>query len=303
MKGITRQKLPKFVIGSAFLIAIIGLLVLASGISTIDLRPGTTYLSKQTPRTNAPASAMIEPEFEEILIPAWAIILLLIVPLVLGTLILIFVPGARKYMLRSILLMMVWVLSVYFISNQQTDEQVVYEENETPFPTVVQPFPLEMPETDVAPLPEVDTNTSNWVSFLIAFISFLVILVVLYILYRSRFLQSEQESDEMDRVASEAASALEDINAGLDLRNVILHCYAEMCTILSKEKGIVRKQWMTPREFESRLVKIGFPEDPVRTLTELFEFVRYGAQEPARLQETQAVQSLTAIIRASRKEQ
>lgn len=299
----TRKKLLRIIFGTAFVIAIIGLLVLASGISTLELRPGTTYISDQSRRANAEASAMIEPEFEEIFIPAWVIILLLVVPLVLGIFIYIFVPGARKYMLRSILLMIVWVLSVYLISNQRTEEQLVYEENETPFPTAVQPFPLEMPETDVAPLPEVETSTSNWLSFSIAFVSFLVILIILYIIYRKKFMKSEPVDDEMDRVASEAASALEDINAGLDLRNVILHCYAEMCVILSKEKGIERKKWMTPREFEGRLTKLGFPEAPVRTLTELFEFVRYGAQEPARLQETQAVQSLTAIIRSSRKEQ
>lgn len=300
MKKISRQRLHKILFSSAFLIAIIGLTLLAAGISSVELRPGTTYSGEQTTNPNAEASGSIEPEFEEIFIPVWVIILLLIVPLVLGTLIFIFVPGARKYMLRTISLMTIWVIAIYMISNQQMEESAVYEENATPYPIVAQPFPLEMPETDQAPIPVIDTSTPNWLSFIIAFTFFFMILVIAYVYYRKKYM-TQGEDDEMDKLASEAASALKDIYDGLDLRNVILHCYAEMCDILSKEKGIVRKPWMTPREFEKRLVKIGFPEAPVRTLTELFEFVRYGAQEPAKLQETQAIQSLTAIIRASRK--
>ena len=57
---------------------------------------------------------------------------------------------------------------------------------------------------------------------------------------------------------------------------------------------------MTPREFESSLIKMVMPEEPVRQLTRLFEAVRYGAKRLDQSAEQQAVSSLESIIRAIR---
>jgi hypothetical protein len=73
-----------------------------------------------------------------------------------------------------------------------------------------------------------------------------------------------------------------------------------MVRILNEQRGIQRRKHMTPREFEIRLEEAGFPGEPVRQLTRLFEQVRYGAKALGAQEERQAVACLTAIVEASR---
>jgi hypothetical protein len=53
---------------------------------------------------------------------------------------------------------------------------------------------------------------------------------------------------------------------------------------------------MTVGEFEALLKAKGFPADPVRRLSGLFEMARYGDQPMRAADEDQAIKSLDAII-------
>jgi hypothetical protein len=72
-----------------------------------------------------------------------------------------------------------------------------------------------------------------------------------------------------------------------------------MVEILNRQRGITRKEGMTPREFERRLVELGLPPEPVTKLTRLFETVRYGAKDLGEVEEHQALAYLDAIVQAS----
>ena len=50
------------------------------------------------------------------------------------------------------------------------------------------------------------------------------------------------------------------------------------------------------RIFQQRLEEKGFPREPVRALTALFEEVRYGQVTPGKLDEQRAISSLTSIV-------
>ena len=100
----------------------------------------------------------------------------------------------------------------------------------------------------------------------------------------------------------EAEQAVNALNAGVDLRNVILRCYMQMARLLQEEQGIERNYTMTVREFERLLANKGLPTVPLHQLTSLFEKVRYGNQQMMDTDEQIAIDSLNEIIRFSRGE-
>ncbi|MFC1879019.1 DUF4129 domain-containing protein [Chloroflexota bacterium] len=98
----------------------------------------------------------------------------------------------------------------------------------------------------------------------------------------------------------EAEDAVNAIQTGMDLKNVIMRCYLQMSHLLQEEQGIERKYAMTAREFEAWLEFMGFPPSPVHQLTNLFEMVRYGEYQTSENDEKIALASLKEIIRYGR---
>lgn len=112
--------------------------------------------------------------------------------------------------------------------------------------------------------------------------------------------RGQEERLPLTRLAQEAEIALEALRDGSDLRSVIIRCYAEMERVVARTRGLQRQDAMTAREFEGQLRRLGLPERPVADLVELFEAARYGLHEPAKAEENQAVESLSAIVAACR---
>lgn len=96
-------------------------------------------------------------------------------------------------------------------------------------------------------------------------------------------------------LSEEVESAIEALEAGLDFKDAISRCYAQMSRVLQEERGLLRGEDMTPREFELMLTQKGFPAWPVQTLTRLFEQVRYGQLAPDENNIQTALFSLNAI--------
>lgn len=100
----------------------------------------------------------------------------------------------------------------------------------------------------------------------------------------------------------EALKAKEAIQSGQDYKDVITHCYRQMCLALEQESKIEREQSMTVEEFENLLETAGAPQKSVRELTRLFEAVRYGNWKPGSGEEQKAILCFENIIRYFRKE-
>lgn len=101
-------------------------------------------------------------------------------------------------------------------------------------------------------------------------------------------------------LALEAERALHALQLNQDFKNVILQCYWQMSQALRIEQGILLKETMTAREFESLAEARGIPHAPVHQLTQLFEIVRYGFRQPGPDEERLAIESLQAIVKYSR---
>ncbi|HKJ28198.1 MAG TPA: DUF4129 domain-containing protein [Anaerolineales bacterium] len=112
----------------------------------------------------------------------------------------------------------------------------------------------------------------------------------------------ERRAAAKSGILREAERAVDALQAGMGLRNVILRCYFQMAATLQEEQGLERPPDMTAREFEAKLAQKGYPAAPVRQLTTLFEKIRYGEKELAAQDENTALESLSAIITFARQE-
>ncbi len=133
---------------------------------------------------------------------------------------------------------------------------------------------------------------ATWIaSFALAVLIVAGICLVAWLIWKRRKKQAP-----MVRIAEEAQTALDAIESGGDLRNIVIRCYYDMVQVLTEFRGIRRGADMTPHEFQQRLEEKGFPREPVRALTALFEEVRYGQATPGKYEEQRAVSSLTSIV-------
>ncbi len=107
--------------------------------------------------------------------------------------------------------------------------------------------------------------------------------------------RADSAPSPLDRLGDEAREAVDALHSGEDPADVIARIYLQMGRILEEERGIRRGAAMTPAEFERSLVHLGFPAEPVHTLTWLFEQVRYGARSLGEQEQRQAAGSLGAI--------
>jgi uncharacterized protein DUF4129 len=105
----------------------------------------------------------------------------------------------------------------------------------------------------------------------------------------------EPQGDDLGQVASGAADAIE---AGESLQDVIQRCYRDMITTLEETRSVRRRESMTPREFEDRLLREGVAAPDIRGLTRLFELSRYAANATTKADEVLAIEHLRRIAKA-----
>lgn len=101
------------------------------------------------------------------------------------------------------------------------------------------------------------------------------------------------------KLAEQAKETLYQIETGFDLRNAVLNCYAQMLNTVRQDLGVMRRENVTPYEFEDVLIKHGLPQSAVQRMTRLFETVRYGVEEPGPREQREAVDCLNEIITAT----
>ena len=126
-------------------------------------------------------------------------------------------------------------------------------------------------------------------------IAVLIGFAVLPVVLRLRSLRGQANKESL--LLQPAETAMEALNSGADLTDVILRCYLQMTEAVQVELGIERAHTMTVREFEDWLQTQGFPIVPVHRLTTLFEKVRYGSQQLGKPDELLAAESLNDIVR------
>lgn len=273
------------------LVAVLAVYLLAAGLTGLELQPGEpdafgfVFRSLEMPQSGVAVDNNVMQIFRIVyliglvLLPFWLIYIIIN-------------PQARKRFIRDMILfgslmIMVLMLASYFndrIKEMEGDEQVgdFGGMPDAPFGDV------SSEEYEGEPPVEM-----MWVaSILVGLVVVGFLSVVVWLVWRSR----RREDRTLERLAEEVQTALDDLQSGGDFRNIVIRCYADMVQALRKERGVYRNNYLTPREFEDTLLSLGFPTDPVRQLTHLFETVRYGHKPVTQREELVARDSLTAIL-------
>jgi hypothetical protein len=269
-------------------IVVVCMVLLAASLRQIEFSPGYRLpVQPQEEETYDGTGLPVFSKYFEFLYLSFLILSVIFLPLAI--LYLIVSPEARNRMLRNLVLL-AWIALLFLLIRRQ--------------PRLFEPIELLSVDGEVEAL-QGEVATAEFVAqpppwavtalaILLALLLAAAVVGLAWIVWR----RLRPAASPLEQLAGEAAGALRALQAGADLRDTVLRCYAEMSRAVSVERGLRREAAMTPREFERRLAEAGLPATPVQQLTRLFEAVRYGARAPGVEEERQAIACLTDILDA-----
>jgi hypothetical protein len=266
------------------------LVLLASGLHEVEFQAGHALGRAESETVRFSVDRALRaigdvPVWEQVIFWVLLFLLVLLVSSILS-------PELRKRLIRSFIGFAVafWAI-VYLLEN-----------NLLALPDLTFDFGARASDAAEGPPPSpvfTPPDMPDWVNFLISLGVVLALLALAWGLSRwwERLNRLRALSRPLDDLAAIAQSSLDDLSAGYDWDDVIVNCYARMSDAVSRKRGLIRKDDMTPAEFARRMEQAGLPGDSVRRLTRLFESVRYGARKSSQNEINEAVSCLTAILR------
>jgi len=270
-------------------LAIAAILLLAAGLSSVELLPGQPLPRGGEPGQDGLLSGESMPtRVLQLLIRVFGFVVLVLLPLAL--IYVIVSAEARRHVLYRLGLL-AWLIALYLVLRANSDllRSIQWEQ-----PGAALPSDVELPALEFTSNP---TPALIWISTVgLALLLAAALVGGFWILWRRR----RRKPGTLEQLAGEARGALDALSAGADVEDTIMRSYFEMARILEQERGITRAEAMTPREFEGRLKELRLPAQDVEKLTRLFEAVRYGRWVPGEQEKRQAMACLTAIAESSR---
>jgi len=278
------------------LVAILGLAaitLLASGLREVSFRPGQILAEEEARTVSLPVAKLMEdlstiPLWKQL--AAWAIIFLIV--LILST---ILSPDLRRKLLNTFISFSFILAGLYFLAKNYSYLFRGLMDFSAANPPAEGPDGTEGIPPPVFEAPQVSPLTAFLISAAVAVI--LVALgwaVTVWWKRRQAFLALQRPKDELADIARDS---LDRLSQGGAWDDVITESYMRMAEVVQKRRGLIRQHAVTTSEFAEHLERAGLPAEAVRTLTRLFESVRYGARRPGSDERSQAVACLTAILR------
>jgi Domain of unknown function (DUF4129) len=280
-----KQRLVKTFLLSGF--TLLALILLAAGLDKILYSPVIIPTDSQTTIESFGNIKTISFQGNQ------AVFYLLFILLLLAFLSLFLTSEGRKRLGLVVIILILMLAAVYLTGTRKEKPIIVSEDLALATPqNQIEIVPTNLP---LIQADNIEPEPPGW-AVTLAGIGLAVLFTVGAALFIRYLTHKQAEAPTMQAIAEEAANTLEAIEAGEDFEDVILACYAKMTQIVSRDRGYIREAAKTPREFESSLTKLGFPNEPVHNLTHLFEQVRYG-HIPTSAEGIQiAINSLNAII-------
>jgi hypothetical protein len=185
----------------------------------------------------------------------------------------------------------VLLITIFSIFNASQDE--VEEEDTSPASTFQFVLPAsEINDADaVSPLEYTPPSQPSGLIFFITLIIILVLGAAGYTLWQ----HFHPPKAQLDEIARKALHELA-VSNGHNWQDIVIRCYVDMSSVVSRRMDLHRNKSMTPAEFSSRLVNAGLPSTPVHNLTRLFEKARYSNQQSSTVDIREAMTCLSAIL-------
>lgn len=285
MKRAFQDRRVVLVLGALSLLA---MLLLAVGLDNLGFQDGIPFNPDQGNGSGGTGSSFSL--IVKILQQAACVIVVLSV---IASVVILINKETRYEFLRRLLMILIFAGLFLFGSLffQNGAEEPEPTQDPVAFPTTVSlpdfdaPY-AEFPESPTAP------ETSSWAGYIF---SLMVILMIAGLVW---FIWSQRKKPPLQELAQIALTTAAEIEAGQDFEDAIIRCYAQMIDVVKKRRGIKRDDAMTPKEFASILENYGLPGTPIRTLTRLFEGVRYGGMQSSVADAFEASDCLRAISAA-----
>lgn len=265
-----------------FTCSLLALIVLAASLSNLTLKPGIGFQASEDGVLPDRTFETIIPEESGILIFIQGFLALVFLAFLILLVIRLAVNVNFK-LVGAVSLVLILLVGVSYLLPETNPRQAFLPGADNPISIEATSAPDTSTPTDQSP------QALFWIIVILVTIG---LGIMLFNLIRA-WLSSPKPESELIRSAEQALNAL---NSGMELKNVILRCYYQMTSILLEEQGIEREAAMTVWEFKDRLEQKGYPSDTVSQLTSLFEKIRYGQQEIKPEDEDIALTSLNEII-------
>jgi len=283
----SRQKLIILTLAAC---ALAGLFILASGIASLDIKGGPLYVLPEAEQaTRAPVTG---PAIQGTSNYLAILTLVILIVLPISLIYLMISPAARRRFIIQLVQVSIIVLFVYFL----------YKNFGKLFPKLNLVLSGNLREGlassgfELRILESFNPKYPAWLTELLSFALAAAFVFFLYWLWR-RFRRSEDRRlTPAQKLVRSAQSALRQIDAGQNLRDVVLRCYHEMTRAVAEKHHLIRPEHVTPHEFVNSLERIGLPAEQVQRLTSLFEMVRYGHKVPGVPERAEAVACLNAVV-------
>jgi hypothetical protein len=283
----SRQKLITLILGVG---AVLALAALAAGIATLDLNGGPRYILPEAEQSPQEAPLPVESQQTANYLGALTIVFLILLPL--GLVYLLVSPSARRRFLIQLVQVSVIVLFIYLL----------YQNIGRVFPSLQARLSGEGAEDlglgniELRFLEPFKPQSPAWLTELFSFALAASFVYFLFWLWQRLRRPDERSAPPADQLVRSAQAALRQIDAGQNLRDVVLRCYHEMTQAAAQKKHLTRPEYVTPHEFSLSLEKAGLPAEQVQRLTALFEAVRYGHKTPGVKERSEAVACLQAVV-------
>jgi hypothetical protein len=279
-----------------FSISLVAILLLVIGLPELQFKPGKSlnliewFLSELAADNTddffevgpvTPQSDYL-PEIGDVLLNSlivvfWLLAIFTIVSLIVS-------PKFRRDLFRLLAFMIPFVILLPQIAQRMSLQNQGSEEEgagQIPFGDFTAPQP-----------PPFVQNPPGWL--VLGINTIIVVLLIVGIVYLWRRFQPKPDTKAV--VVRESKKALSDLESGLEFRDVVIACYAQMCHGLEQRRKMIRHHAMTPREFEKQLAQAGIASTHIQQLTRMFESVRYGAKQPDKVAEIEAKNCLSSIL-------
>jgi hypothetical protein len=203
-------------------------------------------------------------------------------------------PKRRKQLFKNIA---VFLIFLFLFDRLRALSQSLANQSDSDMENGLAPAPTPAPGS---PLPSFFASPPEWLVTVAAVLVGAALVALAFSIYwfvlRKRF----NDADAILQVEARRKRPLA-IQAGGDLKAIIIECYKQMLLTVRKERGINRASADTPQEFGNFLIQRGLPSGPVRDLTRLFEQARYGRFEGGYRHQLEAVSCLEEIIFACKR--
>ena len=254
------------------ILAIVGLFVIATGLSNLDLRPGEPTinlfrlllqgLSDIRPQSAAPEALPGGDSF------LWFVRLLIWFALPAALIYAFISSKFRKRLLSTLALTFLITLLLERIGSLNPGEGREVEEGAAS-------GALGGAGRTLPPPPEIVASPPAWLTAVVTLgLALLIVGAIGLVWKRLRGLKQDARSE----LVGAAEQALADLDRGVDVRDAVLRYYADMILHFGADRKLRRPKGMTPREFGTHLATMGIADEHIHRLTRLFESVRYGGQ-------------------------